>query len=200
MPFSFFLHRWSVVVSAYSSSLRCFYFMKRFKLEISFADKDEDNVLQGINSYRSSLRLPTLSKNENAGCLADKIADKLENQPCNGTGATSVQVNNYSGLLSKCNIKINSTTDGAVLPVCVRKLVPTLVLTNYTRTQYAKYLNDSRFTGVGLGSEDDWMVVVLSTNTSSGSFSGAVSLMSSVGFCHCLVSLLVGMLVYVLVY
>ncbi|KAJ9180220.1 hypothetical protein P3X46_008492 [Hevea brasiliensis] len=164
-------------------------------------DKDEHNVLQGLNSYRTSLRLPPLSRNENAGCLAHKIADKLENQPCNGSaGATSVQLDNYSGLLSKCGIDINSTKDGAVLPVCVPKLVPTLVLTNYTRTQLAKYLNDSRFTGAGLGSEDDWMVVVLSTDTPSGSFAGATSLMSTVGFGHCLVCLLVGMLVYVLVY
>ncbi|XP_057998780.1 uncharacterized GPI-anchored protein At3g06035-like [Hevea brasiliensis] len=159
-------------------------------------DKDEDNVLQGLNSYRTSLRLPALTKNENAGCLADELANKLEKQPCYGT--TSIQIDNYCELLSKCDIDINNTRNGAVLPVCVPKLVPTLALTNYTRTQYAKDLNDSRFTGAGLGSEDDWMVVVLSTDTAGGNFAaGAISNVSKVGFAHCLASELVGTLVYV---
>ncbi|KAJ9131467.1 hypothetical protein P3X46_035123 [Hevea brasiliensis] len=149
-------------------------------------------------TYRTSLRLPALTKNENAGCLVDKVANKLENQPCNGSfEATSIQIDNYFELLSKCDIDINNTRDRVVLPVCVRK-VPKLVITNYTRTQYAKYLNDLRFTGAGLGSEDDWMVVVLSTDTTGGNIvAGAISNMSKVGFGLCLVSVLVGTLVYV---
>ncbi|KDP23526.1 hypothetical protein JCGZ_23359 [Jatropha curcas] len=159
---------------------------------------DEDKILQGINSYRTSLRLPSLAQNDKASCLADKIADKLEDRPCPPT-PTTVQQQDYPELLEKCGIDSNHTTDGVVLPVCVPKLVQTLVLTNYTRTDHAKYLNDSRFTGAGLGSEDDWMVVVLTTNTPGGNFAGAMSLFSKVGFGHCLMCLLLGMLVYVVV-
>lgn len=152
-------------------------------------------MLQGINSYRSSLQLPTLNKNKKASCLADEIADKLEDQPC--SVSNSVQLSGYPELLNKCGIDINHTTDGAVLPVCVPKLVPTLVLTNYTHSpQYAKFMNDSKFTGAGIGSEDDWMVVVLSTDSPAGTFAAANRLLvSGVGFGSLL---LTGMLVFVL--
>jgi hypothetical protein len=70
--------------------------------------------------------------------------------------------------IDKCDININTTTDGVILPVCVSKLEPTVVLSNYTHSDiYAKFLNNSKYTGVGLGSEDDWMVLVLTTNTTS---------------------------------
>ncbi|XP_050224972.1 uncharacterized GPI-anchored protein At3g06035-like [Mercurialis annua] len=164
------------------------------------SDDKEDSVLQGINSYRTSLKLPTLTKNDKAECLADEIADKLEDQPCTTAGANSVQLSNYPELLSKCGIDVNNTRDGAVLPVCVPKLVPTLVLTNYTHSPYGKYVNDSRFTGAGLGSEDDWMVLVLSTNNPSGSFAGANSLVSKIGLGHCLMSLLLGVMLVYIVY
>ncbi|XP_048136421.1 uncharacterized GPI-anchored protein At5g19250 [Rhodamnia argentea] len=144
-------------------------------------DEEEDNLLQGINSYRKSLNLPQLAKNDKAMCLADKLADKIEDQPCSATyGANTLpgvglQSSSYQDALSKCKINPNSTTDGVILPVCVPKLVPTLVLTNYTRTTYQKYLNGSRFTGAGLGSEDDWMVLVLATSTPGGSFAGGAA-------------------------
>lgn len=144
--------------------------------------EDEDNLLQGINGYRTSLNLIPLVKNERAGCLAHKLADQLEDRPCVATDAsnaipgTGPQLSNYPNLLSKCDIHINNTRDGVILPVCVHNKVPTLVLTNYTRTAYASYLNDSRFTGAGVGSEDDWMVVILTTSTQQGSFaSGSIS-------------------------
>lgn len=57
------------------------------------------------------------------------------------------------------------------------KLNPTLVLSNYTKySGYAKYLKDSNYTGAAVGSKDDWIVVILSADTSDGTFSGAVSL------------------------
>ncbi|KAK0602720.1 hypothetical protein LWI29_036303 [Acer saccharum] len=133
---------------------------------------DEDNLLQGLNSYRTSLSLPTLAKNENAECLADKIAEELDNQPC--TAASTIkasQLANYNELIDKCKIDVNSTTESAIMPVCVHKLVPSLVLTNYTHSPaYAKHLNNSKFTGAGVGSEDDWMVVILTGNTPAASF------------------------------
>ncbi|OWM62945.1 uncharacterized GPI-anchored protein At5g19250-like [Punica granatum] len=145
-------------------------------------DEDRDNLLQGINSYRTSLNLLPLAKNDRAGCLADGIADQLEDHPCvatttaNAIPGTGPQLSNYPNLLSKCGIHINNTRDGVILPVCVHNRVPTLVLTNYTRTGYAGYLNDSRFTGAGIGVEDNWIVVILATSTQQGSFASGSSL------------------------
>ncbi|KAJ4822793.1 hypothetical protein Tsubulata_039469 [Turnera subulata] len=148
---------------------------------------EEDQVLQGINSYRQAKNLPALAKNKKASCLADEIADKLEDKPCSSPQAGNpVLLSDFSDQLSKCGVDINRTRDGVVLPSCVPKLVPTLLLTNYTHTGYAKYMNDSRFTGAGLGSEDDWMVVVLTTSTPVGDFAGAERLVSVLGLGHCL--------------
>ncbi|KAF5739850.1 hypothetical protein HS088_TW12G01061 [Tripterygium wilfordii] len=142
-------------------------------------DEVEDNLLQGINSYRTSQNLQPLAKNNNANCLADEIADDLEDQPCSPTASTTPQLSSYRDQLSKCKIDPNTTTDAVVLPVCVRDLVPTLVLTNYTRTRYARYLNDSKYTRVGVGSEDDWMVVILTTDTPTGSFTNGAAAMAA---------------------
>ncbi|KAJ6305856.1 hypothetical protein OIU78_021224 [Salix suchowensis] len=160
---------------------------------------EEEDLLQGLNSYRHSLNLPALVKHTNAGCLADKIAGKLEDEPCTSARAASpVQIDSYPDLLSKCGIDVNHTNEGVALPVCVPHLVPTLLLTNYTRTPYARFINASRFSGAGLGHEDDWMVVVLTTSTPRGDFAGATSLVSRVGLGHCLVTLFLGALVYLL--
>lgn len=59
------------------------------------------------------------------------------------------------------------------MPACVPRLDPNLVLTNFTKTQYSLRLNDSKFTGMGIGKEDDWIVVVLTTSTPEGSYSTA---------------------------
>ncbi|XP_030473403.1 uncharacterized GPI-anchored protein At5g19250 [Syzygium oleosum] len=139
---------------------------------------DEDNLLQGINSYKKSQSLQDLAKNDKASCLVDVIAKKIEDQPCTATYGPNtlpgigLQSSSYQDVLSKCKIHPNHTADGVIPPACVPKLVPTLVLTNYTHTTYQKYLNDSRFTGAGVGSKDDWMVVVLTTSTPEGSFAG----------------------------
>lgn len=157
----------------------------------------EDDLLQGINSYRQSLSLSVLTQNKKAGCLANEIAEKLENEPCSSTKASNpVQLGDYPDQLAKCGVDINHTKDAVALPACVPKLVTTLLLTNYTRTGYARYLNNSRFTEAGLGSEDDWMVVVLTTNAPEGDFAAANSLVSKVNFGHCLMSLVLGIFVY----
>ncbi|XP_047339446.1 uncharacterized GPI-anchored protein At3g06035-like [Impatiens glandulifera] len=143
---------------------------------VTCKDSDEDDVLQGINNYRQSLQLPELTKNKKAGCLADEIADQMDKKPCPSIVTITGQspLSTYSTLVNKCKIEPSSATDGIVLPVCVPKLTSTLVLSNYTRSPFARYLNDSKYTGAGMGSKDDWMIMVLTTNTQSGSFESGV--------------------------
>ncbi|GJR57770.1 hypothetical protein Tco_1499932 [Tanacetum coccineum] len=141
------------------------------------SDDEDDNLFSGLNSYRATLNLSTLTENDRAKCLADKIADQLKKQPCtNTTGSNTVpgtepEFSNYPQLLEKCHLNVTTTRDGAVLPACVPNLDPTLVLSNYTRSQYSMSLNDTKYTGVGIGSEDNWIVVVLTTNTPEGGYS-----------------------------
>ncbi|XP_022744536.1 uncharacterized GPI-anchored protein At3g06035 [Durio zibethinus] len=154
------------------------------------SNDEEDNLLQGLNSYRTSVNLPAFNKNKNAHCVAEKIADDIDDdQPCTNPSISrgnETKLSEYPKAISKCGIDVNTTSDVIVLPVCVPKLVPTLVLTNFTRTHYSKFINDSSFTGIGLDSEDEWMVVVLATNTPAGSLAnGAYSLVNAkVGLGH----------------
>ncbi|XP_076898144.1 putative GPI-anchored protein At3g06035 [Bidens hawaiensis] len=140
-------------------------------------DDAEDSLLPGINSYRATLKLTALTENDRAKCLADQLADQFKKQPCtNTTGSNTVpgtepEFANYPDLLTKCHLNVTTTRDGVVLPACVPNLDSTLVLSNYTQSQYSKYLNDTSYTGVGIGSEDDWILVVLTTNTPEGGFS-----------------------------
>ncbi|GMI64257.1 hypothetical protein like AT3G06035 [Hibiscus trionum] len=147
-----------------------------------FCDTDEeDDLLKGINTYRASLNLTTLTKNENAECLADELADEFKNQPCtNSTGANMVpgtepQFANYPNLLAKCHLNVSVTRDGAVMPACVPNLVPSLVLTNFTQSQYSDNLNETKHTGIGIGSDGDWIVVVLTTSTAEGNYATATT-------------------------
>jgi len=163
-------------------------------------DDENDNLLQGINSYRASLNLAALSKNDNAACLAGEIADQFKDQPCtNTTGSNTVpgtetQFSDYPNLLTKCHLNVSNTQDGVIMPACVPKLEPSLVLTNFTGSQYSGNLNDTKFTGAGIGSENNWIVVVLTTNTSAGSFVpfNAASVVSRIGLIFHLIFLLMG--------
>ena len=85
-----------------------------------------------------------------------------------------------SSCMHKCDIKDKHAVDGIILPVCVPRLDPIVVFSNYTKSQYAKYLKNSNYIGAGIASEDNWMVVVLSTNTTTGNFSGAASLIANI--------------------
>ncbi|KAK8988014.1 hypothetical protein V6N11_065614 [Hibiscus sabdariffa] len=142
---------------------------------------EEDDLLKGINAYRASLNLTTLTKNENAECLADELADEFKNQPCtNSTGANTVpgtepQFANYPNLLAKCHLNVSVTRDGAVMPACVPNLVPSIVLTNFTQSQYSDNLNETKYTGIGIGSDGDWIVVVLTTSTAEGNYATATT-------------------------
>ncbi|XP_073220831.1 uncharacterized GPI-anchored protein At3g06035-like [Cicer arietinum] len=121
-----------------------------------------------------------------AAYFAEPTYNGIEDTPCekvsqyypvSGPGGNQ-RISNMQKHIDKCGININTTTDGVILPVCVSKLEPTIVLSNYTHSDiYAKFLNNSKYTGVGLGSEDDWMVLVLTTNTTAGTFSAATTSM-----------------------
>ncbi|MCL7042590.1 hypothetical protein MKW94_013224 [Papaver nudicaule] len=165
------------------------------------ADNDEEeNLFKSINSYRASLNLTAFTENDNAECLADKIADQFKKQPCtNTTGSYTVpgtesQFSKYPQFLEKCHLNINDTKNGVIMPVCVPKLDPALVLTNFTQTQYSAYVNDTKFTGAGVGSEDDWIVMVLTTSTPGGAFSpaGSAASVSDMGFTFLLISSFLG--------
>ncbi|XP_071729756.1 uncharacterized GPI-anchored protein At5g19250-like [Rutidosis leptorrhynchoides] len=140
-------------------------------------DDEEDSLLSGLNSYRATLNLTSLTTNDRAKCLAEKIADQLKKQPCtNTTGSNTVpgtepEFSNFPDLLNKCHLNVSTTRDGTILPACVPNLDPTLVLSNYTKSQYSNSLNDTKYTGVGIGSEDNWIVVVLTTSTPEGGYS-----------------------------
>ncbi|PKI37458.1 hypothetical protein CRG98_042155 [Punica granatum] len=127
------------------------------------------------------MNLTTLTKNDNAECLADALADQFKNQPCtNATGANTVpgteaQLPAYPTLLEKCHLNVSNTRDGSVMPACVPNLVPSLVLSNFTQSQYSGNLNDTKYTGIGIGSENDWIVVILTTSTPEGGYSPASS-------------------------
>ncbi|PIN01479.1 hypothetical protein CDL12_26013 [Handroanthus impetiginosus] len=165
-------------------------------------DDEEDRLLQGINSFRQSSNVPALAKHDKANCVADEIADELEDQQCASNTATSTPsqlLSNYPNVLKKCNIDPNTTGDGMILPVCVPHRVSTLVLTNYTQSPNSRYLNDSSFTGAGIGTEDDWTVLVLATSTPGGSFSSAAGSPLIIARSNCLLSLFL-VLFLVLVY
>ncbi|XP_027109506.1 uncharacterized GPI-anchored protein At3g06035-like [Coffea arabica] len=143
-------------------------------------DDERDYLLQGLNSYRRSQGAAPLQMHDKAGCLADKIADEIQDRPCPPGGVPTTtspgirpQLTNYPALVKECNIDINNTLDGVILPVCVPKRVATLVLTNYTLSPYSASVNSTKYTGVGIGLEDDWTVLVLTTNTAAGSFASA---------------------------
>ncbi|XP_042516129.1 uncharacterized GPI-anchored protein At3g06035-like [Macadamia integrifolia] len=146
------------------------------------ADDEVEELLQGLNRYRASSKLPTLKENDNADCFADQLAEEMKSKPCtNTTGSNTVpgtepQFSNYPDLLAKCHLNTTNTKDGVIMPACVPDLESSLVLSNYTESHYSGYLNDSTYTGAGIGSEGNWIVVVLTTNTPGGNFASETSL------------------------
>ncbi|XP_074337131.1 putative GPI-anchored protein At5g19250 [Apium graveolens] len=131
---------------------------------------EKECLLKGINSFRQSQNLSMLKSNQKASCFARQIAKQLEGQACSHVTDPNT-VPGVPEILRKCKVKINYTTEGLMLSVCVENRVPNLVLNNFTRKFYTMYLKNSNFTGAGIGTEDDWTVIVLSTSTLAGSFS-----------------------------
>ncbi|TVU37516.1 hypothetical protein EJB05_10832 [Eragrostis curvula] len=161
-------------------SLLCFLILASSLLHCARSDGNDAQLLKGINSYRSSQKVPALSENNNAACLAEQLAKQFKGQQCtNSTGANTVigteqQFPDYPKYLDRCHLNASVTEDGQVMPACVPGLSPfDVVLTNYTKSQYNRFLNDSKYSGVGIANEGDWVVVVLSTSTDSGDYSPA---------------------------
>lgn len=131
---------------------------------------------EGINSFRKTLKLPTLTDNDKAECLAEEIAEQFKNQPCtNTTGANTVpgtepQFPDFAYLLNRCKLNVTTSRDAVILPACVPNLDQDMVLSNYTNSKYSGSLNDTRYAGIGIGSDDNWIVVILTTNTPTGNF------------------------------
>ncbi|KAK7337797.1 hypothetical protein VNO77_18384 [Canavalia gladiata] len=151
-----------------------------------YCDDKEESVFKGINVFRQTRNLQPLNRVPKATCLADEVADEIEDMPCENvnqfypapSAGSNLRIPNLQKHTDKCDINISTITDGVILPVCVSKLEPTIVLSNYTHSErYVQFLNNSKYSGAGLGSEDDWMVLVLTTNSTTGSFSAATSLL-----------------------
>ncbi|RQO98887.1 hypothetical protein POPTR_013G023701v4 [Populus trichocarpa] len=114
-----------------------------------------------------------------------------------------VQLDDYPTQLKHCYGSSSHTTDVAILPICIPgNDEQTLTnFQNYSRSQYEKYVNESGYRGAGVGGNENWMVVVFVENTTSWTSAGGAkhSLVSEVGCGHCLVSLLLGILLFYLV-
>lgn len=166
---------------------------------------EEDKLFQEINGYRHSLKLVNFTENEKAACLADKLADSLKHKPCDNKQAghdyssfpgTEPKFDNFKKLLDKCDIDALTTKDGAILPVCAPEVNSTESISNYTKTEYAKFIKNSNYSGAAVGSKYKWIVVILTTASSDGhgTFSGAVSLVANISMANYMVALLLALL------
>ncbi|KAK7277916.1 hypothetical protein RJT34_22935 [Clitoria ternatea] len=157
-------------------------------------DDKEKNLLHDINTYRKTLNLPVLGTVDKVSCLAVEIAEDLKDKHCEEfrdyypVPGTNSKIPNFQKNVKQCKININNTKDGVIMPVCLPKLDPDYLFSNYTKSnRFTKYLNNSKYNVAGIGSEDHWMVLIISSNTtSSGDFSSATSLFSHPFMCRCL--------------
>ncbi|KAL8159540.1 hypothetical protein V2J09_001077 [Rumex salicifolius] len=143
----------------------------------------DDDLLNGLNNYRGTHNLPDLSETPGASCLAQGIATQFQDSqacfslPTMGSYSISAGSDNpirgYYRLLGDCNLDIENTKDGVIMPACIGDVNAdiTYVVSNFTETGYTQYLRNADYTGVGIGSEGNWVVVILGTDEDGGSFS-----------------------------
>lgn len=131
---------------------------------------EDDDLLKGIQQYRSTLNLTALATTVEAECIADEVADTFQNQPCtNATNFTATALSTtptYTAIMAKCRLNAtnaNATGNSQILPTCIPNQ-QNLVISDFT-SRYATYLNDTGFSAIGVGSEDDWLVVLLTNMT-----------------------------------
>ena len=133
---------------------------------------DEDELFRGINAHRTSLKLTALVESDKAECFADELAEQftMKNRPCTDATAPGPLPTfaEYTAIVNKCALSPADTKDGVILPVCARNPTPAEVLSSFTQSPFAKYLNDTKHTSVGIGSEVDWVIVV-ALGSSTGS-------------------------------
>ncbi|RHN80763.1 hypothetical protein MtrunA17_Chr1g0191781 [Medicago truncatula] len=145
----------------------------------------DDDLLHDINTYRKALNLPILEKNYKASCLANRIAYDLEDKHCeyfhdfHPLPGINPEIPNFQRSVKKCDININTTRDGVVMPVCVPEIMhENDLFSNYTKnSRFTPYLNNSKYTLAGVGHDLDKMVLIIGTNTASGDFSSATYLL-----------------------
>lgn len=177
-----------------------------FRSESVYCDGSEDTLLEGINNHRQYLKLSALTRTDNTQCLAEQIVSHIDDDPCNTTTTTPTHPitiatvgsssshpqlsTNFPRLLKDCNININSTSNGLILPICVAKFVATgLVCARCTQSQYAQYLRSSNYTEVGISAGVSWTAIVLSVKTTTTEKSAA-NLVSNASLSHCFLLLL----------
>lgn len=180
-------HEDSVLIPALRLTIMAYFNLKLLLLGIyicswvftpTMADDSTNILLENINKFRQNKTLPVLTENKNAACLAEEIANQFKGQSCNNaTGEDTVpgtepQFPNYPQLLESCHLNISNTRDGVILPDCVPDSNPSIAYQNYTvlTSQYFQYMNDTKFVSAGVALEDNWFVLVLATNTTTGSF------------------------------
>ncbi|ESW16733.1 hypothetical protein PHAVU_007G180700 [Phaseolus vulgaris] len=156
-------------------------------------DDEGKNLLHDVNIYRKVMNLPVLDESAKASCLAEEIAEDLADMHCETfrdyypTPGNNSKIPNFQKNLAKCSIEINTTTDGVIMPLCVPKLNHDVLFSNYTKSnRFTKYLNNSKYNIAGVGTEDDWMVFIVGTNSSSANFSSSSSRLAHLSKPHLL--------------
>ncbi|KAL1543223.1 hypothetical protein AAHA92_20228 [Salvia divinorum] len=152
-----------------ASTIQCLLFLSLLSYSFLLIKCDEeDDLLKGIQQYRSTLNLTALAATAEAECIADGVADTFQNRPCaNATYLNATALStfpSYTAVMARCRLNAtNATGNGQILSTCVPNQ-QTLAISNFT-SRYATYLNSTGFTTIGVGSEDDWLVVLLTNMT-----------------------------------
>ncbi|KAF3454457.1 hypothetical protein FNV43_RR04904 [Rhamnella rubrinervis] len=160
----------------------------------------EDTLFRDINTFRASstYQLSAFERIKKADCFADKVADSLTDEPCSRAGdfenhpGTVPKLPDYNKLSKECHININTTRGGIILPTCIPKLEESLVLADYTKSYYKHYVLSSLYTGIGVGSKNQWVVVVFTTHDRHGSFNGT-SAAFVLGLLRCVIGFFLGL-------